>query len=222
MREAMAYGADARGFLISSSCKLMGRSARLTMRGSQVPPHTATTLTGMIVSATVDPLFPAGNVSDPVIRWIDKAITIARDLVRKKAPEDANDPYYILAAALTIIANTREHAVGKNHPYCSDMSLAYADHYLQMRVEAFNMGPKHRGFLEKRDRYYDHEKQVAKKHRALEWIMETGPCRMSPVTPEEKHWAKRGLEDGLKDYKNYPPEPGTTIRHKLDFLRGLI
>lgn len=169
------------------------------------------------MAAPGDPLFPDGNESNPVIRWVDKAIRVSRALLRKKHPKYADDPYYIMALAVTVLANTREHAVGKKHPYCTDMSLAYADHYMQMRVEAFNLGPKARGLVENTDLTYDGLKLEAMQHHKLR-KMKTGVCAPSPLTLEEMLWAKRGLEDGLKDYKKYPPDSIIPFRHPINFL----
>lgn len=169
-----------------------------------------------------DPLYVSGSDSDPVVKWINRAIQEARSKLPQIDPEKAKDPFYVLSFALNVIIKTRELGVsvpgvkGLLHPNCNDMSLAYADHYLQMRADAFNLGPKSRGFLQQRGEVYDGLKSKALKHGATRWVFETGVCAPSPVTDQEKYWAQRGLEDGLKDYNKHPHSTAYP-RHPLSF-----
>ncbi|MBI5018214.1 MAG: hypothetical protein HZB55_22340 [Deltaproteobacteria bacterium] len=155
------------------------------------------------------PICPSENDADPVVRWINRAIAKAQtDLAAKKDPR-AKDPFYILAYALQIIIKTRELPGGANgvqslpKPNCNDINLAYADHYLQMRTEAFNLGPRARHFMEDRVLEYEKEK-VSKAASGQTASMKTGICAPSPATNQSLYWALKGIEDGLTDYKAHP------------------
>jgi hypothetical protein len=155
------------------------------------------------------PICPSENDADPVIRYINRAIDKARsDLTARKDPR-ATDQFYILAYALQVIIKTRElpgGAVGVQSistPNCDDINLAYADHYLQMRTEAFNLGPRARSVMESKVVKYEHEK-VDKAARGDSRSMKTGICLPSPATNQSLYWAAKGIEDGLNDYKRYP------------------
>lgn len=180
------------------------------------------------MSTDTDSLYPSPNESDPVIRWINQAIRQARQKLAEKYPEKAKDPYYILVFALNVIIKTREVPGATNgiqglpYPNCGNMDLVYADHYLQMRCDAFNLGPKGAGLLDKRARVYDKVKTPMLKHDATRWLMKTGVCDPSAVTDTEKYWARRGLEDGLKDYRRYPENSILGVRHPLDFVVGSL
>ena len=169
-----------------------------------------------------DPLYPSGNESEPVISWINRSIRHARFRLQRERPEMAKDPFYVLVYALNVVIKTREkHAPpgvqGLPYPNCGNMNLVYADHYLQMRCDAFNLGPKSAGFLQKRGKVYDDIKPGMLKHRVTRWMLKTGVCDPSPVTDEEKYWAQRGLKDGLADYARYPSNSIFPMRHPLLF-----
>lgn len=146
------------------------------------------------------PICPSDNDADPVIRYINRAIAKAKkDLVAKKFAH-ATDLFYILSYALQVIIKTRELPGGA---HCGDISLAYADHYLQMRIEAFNLGPRARHLMDDMVAGYEYEK--ARKFRAGQAdSMRTGVCAPSPPTNQSVYWALRGIEDGLADYKSHP------------------
>ncbi len=155
------------------------------------------------------PICPSQNDADPVIRYINRAIDKAQsDLTARKDPR-AKDQFYILAYALQVIIKTRElpgGAVGVQSistPNCDDINLAYADHYLQMRTEAFNLGPRARYVMEREVIKYEQEK-VDKAGRGESRSMKTGVCLPSPATNQSMYWAMKGIEDGLNDYKRFP------------------
>jgi hypothetical protein len=155
------------------------------------------------------PICPSENDADPVVRWINRAIDRAQADLAARKDSRAKDPFYILAYALQVIIKTRELPGGANGvqsistPNCGDVNLAYADHYLQMRTEAFNLGPRARHFME--DRVLAYEKEKASKMATRQTgSMKTGICAPSPVTNQSLYWAMKGIEDGLADYKAYP------------------
>jgi hypothetical protein len=155
------------------------------------------------------PICPSENDADPVIRYINRAIEQAQSDLKAKTDPRATNPFYILAYALQIIIKTRELPGGASGvqsmlvPNCNDMNLAYADHYLQMRTEAFNFGPKFKSLMEHKVVGYEQEK-AEKSGRGGEASMKTGVCMPSPVTNQSLYWAMKGIEDGLADYKLYP------------------
>jgi hypothetical protein len=72
------------------------------------------------------------------------------------------------------------------------MALAYADHYLQMRGDAFNFGPAARRELENAVVNYD-----LLKVRGL--AFRTGRGAVSPPTTNSMFWGMKGIQDGFDD-----------------------
>ena len=82
-----------------------------------------------------------------VMDYVELVIRLADKNMVKVAPDHVGDWYYILVGALSITIALREgkltggpvfdkYGVARRENY-----IAYADHYLQMRSDAFNLGP---------------------------------------------------------------------------------
>jgi hypothetical protein len=101
----------------------------------------------------------------------------------------------------------------------TDFKFAYADHYLNMRADAFNFGPYYEVQLKQAVVNYDKAKV-----RGL--VYRTGPSAVSPATDVSMVWGMLGIVDGLKDDKVYPRfsnllprEPGSTGMEQVNFAK---
>jgi hypothetical protein len=158
------------------------------------------------------PQCPSGLEASPVIDYVNRAIDQAKTTLLTKKAGDPKDPFDVLAMALNIIIKTREKqtpassdaGVTLQTPNCKDMDLAYADHYLQMRTEAFNLGPTQRGLMERKVIQYEKEKIDAIADGNAHERLRTGVCQPSPPTNMSLYWGLKGIEDGLEDWKVFP------------------
>src|SRR5580698_1781048 len=153
---------------------------------------------------TLAPKCPSGLEASPVIDYVNAAIDQAKTTLVAKKVGDPKDPFDVLAAALSIIIKTREKqthvgadaGVTLQTPNCKNMDLAYADHYLQMRTEAFNLGPTQRGLMERKVIQYEKEKIDAFSDGSADQKLRSGVCPPSPPTNMSLYWAFKGIEDG--------------------------
>ena len=142
---------------------------------------------------------PAGLEASPVVDWINTAVKNAPASV-KAHKLDPNDWFWILVAALDWVVSIRDNTphldldrqMTVTHVVQSDFDLAYADHYLQMRADAFNFGPE--GTTTLRNAALNYEKI---KVNGL--ARKTGSGEISPVTDVSLFWALKGIEDGVAD-----------------------
>jgi hypothetical protein len=142
---------------------------------------------------------------------------------------DEDDWYNVLAYALAVIIATRDagkeepslltkiegyatvaERIFDAHPHDGqtaadvwlerDLDLAYADHYLQMRADAFVMGPDSKVMLMNAVLNYD-----LLKLRGL--APRTGSGAVSPATDVSVFWGMQGIADGLEDRKHHTVKP---------------
>jgi len=143
-----------------------------------------------------------------VMDYVEFVIALCDKNMVKVAPEYVGDWYYILVGALNVTIALREgkltggpvfdkYGVARRESY-----IAYADHYLQMRSDAFNLGPVGSSTLNLAVFNYD----IAK---VLHIVPETGSEPVSPATELSIFWGLRGIEDGLADDKLYPRSSGS-------------
>jgi hypothetical protein len=170
-----------------------------------------------------NPRTPDSREQQPVWDIIQDALAQAPAVVRATPKVDPDDWFMVLTAALNMVIATRErdaakgptvppdswgrmaHNLVSNHielpggtpPSAGEMALAYADHYLQMRADAFNLGPDSRKMLQAAVVNYD-----LLKTRGL--IVRTGRGAASPATKDSMFWGMKGIEDGFKDRASHP------------------
>ena len=148
---------------------------------------------------------PAGAEQLPVWDLIREALGKAPGVVSREGGYDVKDWFYVLVAALQIIITTRErdtaHGPDATANTARQQALAYADHYLQMRADAFNLGPDSRTMLRNAVLNYD-----LLKVRGLS--IRTGSGPVSPATDVSVFWGMKGIEDGFEDRKHHTP-----VRH---------
>ena len=143
-----------------------------------------------------------------VMDYVEFVINVCDQNMAKVAPEYAGNWYYILVGALNVTIALREGKLTKGPVYARyglarrSVNLAYADHYLQMRGDAFNLGPA--GKMELQQAVFNYD--VAKVMRI---VPQTGSEPVSPATQLSVFWGLRGIEDGLKDDQSYPRASGS-------------
>lgn len=166
---------------------------------------------------------PSAGESKFVLDYIDFVIPYSRNILGNNAPEKADDWFYILAMALVVTIALRDGKIthgplfdkyGKNR---LDIEMAYADHYLQMRADAFNFGPSQRTMLQNSVFNYDQLKVMG-------MVPKTGSQPVSPATDLSIYWGLKGIENGLSDDKQIPRassgprHPETAYREIASFL----
>lgn len=148
------------------------------------------------------PRHPGGREQQPVWDLIEEALSKAPAVVRREGGYDENDWFYVLVAALQIIIVTRERDTARDTSATPNparqQALAYADHYMHMRADAFNLGPDSRDMLRNAVHNYD-----LLKVRGL--AFRTGSGQVSPATDVSVFWGMQGIEDGFEDRKRHTP-----------------
>jgi hypothetical protein len=186
--------------------------------------HTGTSVLRASLPDAIAVRCPSLAEAKPVIDWVNRAIERAQIALEEMKDKDADDSYRILVYALDTIIATRERkgsdedetGVCLSLPNCNNIDLAYADHYLQNRAEAFNLGPKGRAWLQSKAKVYNWAKSIGLSYS-------TGVCPPSPVADFTEYWEMKGIEDGLKDYKDKdrPRSFFQKLRHLPDELHSL-
>lgn len=143
---------------------------------------------------------PVGREQQVVWDLIQQALSSAPGQIRRIGGFDENDWFYVLVCALNIIIATRDRETAA-HPDAGlgsgyQQNLAYADHYLQMRADAFNLGPDEKENLEAAVMNYD-----LLKVRGLAFRTGVGP--VTPATDVSVYWGMQGIEDGFADRKTH-------------------
>ena len=142
-----------------------------------------------------------------VADYVDFVIKWARSEMPRTAPKLANNWFFVLAYALNETIKLRENTLGdgallqKYGIARRENFIAYADHYLQMRADAFNLGPTGKAVLLNSVYNYD----LAK---VLRIAPSTGPAPVSPATELSIFWGLQGIEDGLADDRLEPSKTG--------------
>jgi|SRR5579871_1353029 len=154
---------------------------------------------------------PSPAEYDSVKSYIDLVIgTVQKNIERVDAAHKDNW-FYILVGALNVTIALRDgnlkggpilekFGVASNAPN-NDIRLAYADHYLQMRADAFNLGKAGRAELHKAVVNYDLAK-VSLFTRTF--FPKTGAGEISPATDLSVFWGLQGIQDGLEDDARFP------------------
>jgi hypothetical protein len=150
---------------------------------------------------------PTASESQEVMDYVVFVVELCTENMAKVKPEYAHNWFYILVAALNVTIALRDGKLTGGPVFqkygmaARDIKLAYADHYLQMRSDAFNLGPVGAPMLRNAVYSYDVAKQ-------LNIAPKTGSAPVSPPTQLSIFWGLQGIKDGLEDDRLVPRDSG--------------
>jgi hypothetical protein len=206
---------------VSKTAAPLSGNLRALARGGARVPHRAgkttaaergrTTMTGF--NDRLRGKLPAGRSPSTdeyrkVMDYVEFVLALCEKDMPRVLPEYAGDWYHtlILALQVTILLRegklTRGPVLAKYGMARRENWVAYADHYLQMRADAFNLGPA--GLPTLQSAVFDYD--LAK---ALGIAPQTGSEQVSPATDLSIFWGLQGIEDGLADDKLDPRSSGS-------------
>jgi hypothetical protein len=157
---------------------------------------------------------PATDEYRRVMDYVELVLKVCDTNMVKVAPEHVGDWYYLLVGALNVTIALREGTLTGGPVLARygmarrENFIAYADHYLQLRSDAFNLGPAGLPTLQSAVVNYD----IAKVPGI---VPQTGSEPVSPATELSIFWGLQVIEDGLADDKLYPRGFGSP-RHLRD------
>ena len=151
-----------------------------------------------------------------VMDYVEFVLALCEKDMPRVLPEYAGDWYHTLVLALQVTILLREGKLTRGPVLAKygmarrENWLAYADHYLQMRADAFNLGPAGLPTLQSAVFNYDLAKVFG-------IVPQTGSEPVSPATVLSIFWGLQGIEDGLADDKLVPRGSGSPR-----FLRNAV